>query len=85
MLRISNGTDQQRESVDLAIAYLEQLTNKKTGIGSGTDEMDLMNKISLHQTRENQLPIDLEKVISRKMKRQNEAGIAIKGIEGLIE
>ena len=38
--------------------------------------MELMDKISLHQVRdddEDRLPIDLEKVISRKMKRQNEA------------
>ncbi len=62
---------QQRENVDLAIAYLDQLT--KTG--KGGNEMELMDKISQHQSKEedDRLPIDLEKVISRKMKRQNEA------------
>ena len=62
---------QQRENVDLAIAYLDQLT--KTG--KANNEMELMDKISQHQSKEEDehLPIDLEKVISRKMKRQNEA------------
>ena len=72
MIKIQNGMKQQRENVDLAIAYLDQLT--KTG--KGNNEMELMDKISLHQVRdddEDRLPIDLEKVISRKMKRQNEA------------
>ena len=71
MIKIQNGMKQQRENVDLAIAYLDQLT--KTG--KGGNEMELMDKISQHQSKEedDRLPIDLEKVISRKMKRQNEA------------
>jgi hypothetical protein len=71
MIKIHNGMKQQRENVDLAIAYLDQLTNT----GKGNNEMELMDKISQHQSKDDneRLPIDIEKVISRKMKRQNEA------------
>jgi hypothetical protein len=44
MIKIHNCMKQQRENVDLAIAYLDQLTNT----GNGNNEMELMDKISQH-------------------------------------